>query len=126
MNKEQLQQRYTALKRAYEHKQLPEQQFRDEVYRLRYQDEHGVWHQIDAESGGWLCWENDTWSPEPESESATTPAQGVADTQQQLPEGFLPLLGVIIKNTIKMFFRRLPLTVLFAAGALLLHTFLLV
>ncbi len=126
MNREQLQQRYTALKRAYEHKQIPEQQFRDEVYRLRFQDEHGAWHQIDAESGRWLRWENDTWVPEPESESATATTQGAAGTQQQLPEGFLPLLGLIIKNTIKMFFKRLPLTVLFAVGALVLHTYLLV
>jgi hypothetical protein len=126
MSREQLRQRYTALKRAYEHKQIQEQQFRDEVYRLRYQDERGAWHQIDAESGGWLCWENDTWVPESDSESAIETAQDPADTQQQLPEGFLPLFGLIIKNTIKMFFKRLPLTVLFAGGALILHTFMLV
>ena len=123
MNTQEILQRYTALKRAHTHGMLTIDQFHAQVNQLRYQDEQGIWHQIDADTGNWLRWNNDQWQPEP-----TPKAQTESGKQQttNLPEGFLPLLILVLLNTLKMFFKRLPLTLLFIGLALALHTYLLV
>jgi len=43
-----------------------------------------------------------------------------------LPQGFWALLGLIFKNTLVMFFKKLPSTLFFVFLALVLHTYLLV
>ncbi len=54
------------------------------------------------------------------------PKQQSNSQRGALPQGFWSLLGLILKNTLIMFLKKLPSTVFFIFIALLLHTYLLV
>ena len=118
-----IEQRYNALKTALSHGNITRKSFQESVNQLRYKDEQGIWHQLDGDNGTWLRWEADHWQAESDPAKA---AIQKAERQHSLPEGFLSLLGLILKNTLMMFFKRLPVMLLFAVGAWVLHTYLLV
>lgn len=40
---------------------LDERSFREEVYKLRLQDQAGVWWQVREEDGGWFRWNGSQW-----------------------------------------------------------------
>ena len=58
MKQEELLQQYNTLKTALDNSEITEKYFQESVNHLRYEDAQGVWHQIDAETGDWLYWED--------------------------------------------------------------------
>lgn len=129
MKQEELLQQYNTLKTALDYDDITEKKFQESVDQLRYEDKQGIWHQIDAETGRWLYWKDNQWQLEPKSSQTKRSADSTkpnTNPQQQLPQGFWSLFGLIFTNTIKMFFKKLPSTLFFMFLALVLHTFLLV
>ncbi len=129
MKQEELIEQYNILKTSFSQGDITEKYFLESIDQLRYEDEQGIWHQIDAETGDWLQWEGDRWQTESKPSKAkqtSNPGRSNSNRKQPLPQGFWSLFGLIFANTIKMFFKKLPSTLFFMFLALVLHTFLLV
>lgn len=60
---EQLKQRYLQLRLDRNGGRIDQQTFENEVAQLRFQTDDGSWWQIDAESGEWLFWNGQDWTP---------------------------------------------------------------
>ena len=121
MNMQEMESKYASLKKAKDSGSITDIQFRNDVSQLRLQASDGFWYQIDPNDGHWLKWNGQTY------EKATPPAvQQHGQQGQQVPKGFFPLLGYILKQAWKIFKQQLPMMILFGVLGWLLHTYLLV
>ena len=106
---------YKKFKKSLEKREISEAQFNESVNELRFQAADGSWLQINPVDGTWMKWDGKQWS-----------RQDSPQQKQQIPEKFFPLLGYILKTTLRNFKKQLPMMVVFAIIGWLFHTYLLV
>lgn len=142
MNRQEIDARYVQLRADLDAGRITPEAFQGEAAQFSYQASDGIWYHIDPATGGWLRWDGRQWQPLggtaasiPTSPvaAASAPQTAIlgspADTAQEskpLPTKFLPLLGVILKLTLKSFLKSLPITLLLMAGSVALYFYILV
>ena len=115
MNLQEMESKYTSLRRARDSGAITDIQFQNDVAQLHLQASDGFWYQIDPNDGHWLKWNGQIY------EKATPPA-----IQSQVPRKFFPLLGYILISSWRIFRKQLPVMILFGILGWVLHTYLLV
>jgi MFS family permease len=129
-NSQEMESRYASLKQARDKGSITDLQFRSDVAQLRLQASDGFWYQIDPGDGHWLKWDGRNWKKAvmPAAQQQV-PQQQVSQQQvpqQKVPRKFFPLLGHILKTTLRTFKQQLPMMIFFGILGWLLHTYLLV
>ena len=111
MTLHELRKSYEELRRSRTRGRITDAQYQQSISRLRYQDRNGVWYQIDPRDGGLLRWTGQQWERSVEGAGARSSDQGMA---QDVPRQFFPLMGRIMRLTLRTFFRRIPMTLVYA------------
>lgn len=114
MAHEDLLQKYLALRAAQTRGVLSAEEFDAKVAALGFTDKDGRETRIDPASGRLVV------------TAQGGQEAGVGKTPAPLPDGFFALLGLIAGKALAIFFRRLPLTILFGLAGFLLHAYLLI
>lgn len=113
MTRDELLKAFVALKSAKAAGVISDSEFTQKLAAMKYTSQAGNCYVIDAKKGAFV--------------RAPAEGQAAAGTgQQQLPEKFVPLLAVIVRKTIATFIRRLPITLIFGAAAMLAHSYYVV
>ena len=86
----QMQARFFELKGKLAVGQIAEQEFKQELERLRFQDPHGRWWMIGAQSGRWYYYDGARWllgePPEPNARALYPGEQPVAVIPPAVPQ----------------------------------------
>jgi len=86
MDFQQAQAIYGSLRQKLVNRQISQQQFAQEVDKLRFQTPDGVWWAIRREDGVWLRWESGAWKVfTPAAPSAQAGGQAAASISQSRP-----------------------------------------
>lgn len=137
---EKLRQKYQKLRRSRSMGSLTQEQFVEEVHKLRFEDEDGTWFQIEPESGEILAWDGHEWKTvETEKKKRVSsgenhgikplnsPRQNSGDsTRAEQLSGMLSINWTsLLRQIVGSLFSRLRVMITVGVIAFLLHTFLI-
>ncbi|MCX7842294.1 MAG: hypothetical protein N2489_04385 [Clostridia bacterium] len=120
---------YISLCNSFQQGIINEQQFSQEIEKLKFQDSEGRYWCI-SELGIWHWWDGQKWvEHEKISFPSSLPVNGgeaAPANSEKLPESFLELLKYILKKVPGVIMKRLPSMILTALVGLAIHTYMMV
>ena len=114
MTIQELRKSYEELRRSWEGGRITDAQYQQSISRLRYQDSDGTWYQIDPRDGGVLRWTGQHWVRAVQEGGQSGSSSSDRGVGQEVPRQFFPFLGRILRLTLRTFFRRIPMTIVYA------------
>lgn len=135
-----LKQRYQKLRRSRSMGKIDQEKFLEEVNKLRFQDENGIWWQIEPENGDLLSWDGSEWklathktaSAKNSGSKASPPTSSPADNNSKNSVESSQLTGILSINWTSLarqivgrLFSRMKIMIIIGIMAFLLHTFLI-